>query len=237
MQYKTLEDFIPHSHLVKASIQVMRQHMKSDGAHDEGHLVRVARHALAIQKIEGGELDTILPACILHDIVNVPKDDQENRPKASLLSADLATDLLWTVARKDPSLEISCSYAFSKNLDRIHHAIHAHSFSANVTCNTIEAMIVQDADRLEALGLIGICRLFSVGGSIGRTLFHTLDPQCESRDPEECTYTLDHFYVKLNQLPVLMKTPTGAEKAEKLRDDMVDFIGRLRNEIVGSECE
>jgi uncharacterized protein len=223
MTLNTLEDFIPYSEYVEPSIRIMRKFMATDSGHDEGHLVRVCRLALHISDKEGGDLNVILPACILHDVVNPPKDNLENRKKASLLSADLASVYL----------EDTIPNQYFRQ--RIHHAIHAHSYSANVVCQDVNAMIVQDADRLEALGMIGIARLFSVGGSLGRALFNANDPLCEKGDPEEYKYTLDHYFTKLIKLPNIMQTKTGADLAWKRLDKMDKFIKELDNEIKGED--
>ncbi len=116
-------------------------------------------------------------------------------------------------------------------LAQIHHAIEAHSFSANIPADTLEARIVQDADRLEAVGAIGIARCFLTGGSMGTPLYEPSDPFAESRDLDDRRYTLDHFYCKLLGLADTMKTEAGKAEAVKRTQYMKDFLQQLGSEI------
>jgi uncharacterized protein len=220
---KTLEDCIPISVLTEPAIDIMRNTMKQDGVHDESHLIRVVRRALWFASQDGvliGDPNVIIPSAILHDLVNVRKDSPD-RSRASLFSANLATKRLGELVPDTSPLV----------LIEIHHAILAHSWSAGVTPETLEARAVQDADRLDALGALGLARLFSTGGQLGRSLFHPTEIVPVDRDPEELKYTLDHFYTKLCKLKGSMRTPIGGALAEKLTQRMVMFIDDLVEEI------
>lgn len=234
MSYTRLEDFSKYSIWVDPAIWIMREHMKQDGGHDESHLVRVTRHAFMIAYAEPTSdmcnLDIILPSCILHDLVNTPKNNLEVRKQSSISSANLAYELMKDKMLPRDNTSTWTEYT-EKVLKGIHHAIHAHSFSANVECTTMEAKIVQDADRLEALGYIGIARLFSVGGSLGRNLFNQTDMIADRRELEEYKYTLDHFYTKLIHIPDQMKTAIGKAKAKVALAQMEKFIEDLRLEV------
>ena len=117
---------------------------QADGAHDIGHLRRVWRMARLIAMDEpGADGEILLAAAYFHDAVNLPKDSPD-RARASTLSADLAVKVL-------PDLGFP-----AEKLPALHHAIAAHSFSARIPCETLEARILQDADRLEAWGAIGL---------------------------------------------------------------------------------
>ncbi|MCL4162621.1 UNVERIFIED_CONTAM: hypothetical protein GTU68_012267, partial [Idotea baltica] len=118
-----------------------------DGAHDVWHLRRVWALAQRIAAVEGGDLTVIQAACFMHDTINPPKDSPQ-RAQAAALSAAHAIEYL---AARGMDMETCRAVA---------HAIEAHSFSAGVTPRTVEAMVVQDADRLEALGALGIARCF-----------------------------------------------------------------------------
>ena len=110
------------------------------------------------------------------------------------------------------------------------HAIEAHSFSANIETKSIEAKIVQDADRLDAIGAIGIARCFAVSGALGRPLLHPQDPLCEERNPDDAQYAVDHFYVKLFKLPDTMKTKSARIIATKRIDFMREYLKTLKAE-------
>ncbi len=116
----------------------------------------------------------------------------------------------------------------------MHHAIEAHSFSAGIPPRTLEARIVQDADRLEALGAIGIARCLLTGGTMRTPLYDPDDPFCDRREPDDRSYTLDHFYCKLFKLPGTMQTAAGREEARRRVDYMQGFLAELAGEISNS---
>ena len=95
----------------------------------------------------------------------------------------------------------------------------------------VEAAVVQDADRLEALGAIGVARVFATGGSFNAGLWHPLDPFARNRDLNDKAWTLDHFEKKLLKLPGLMKTATGRRLAEPRLRTMEAYLQALRIEI------
>lgn len=119
----------------------------------------------------------------------------------------------------------------SEYLQDIHHAIIAHSFSANVDPITLEAKIVQDADRLDALGAIGITRCIQVSSTLGRSLYSSEDPFCYERVPDDSSYTLDHFYTKLLNLSSTMKTKSAVKEADKRTLVMRAFLMQLESEL------
>ena len=174
-----------------------------DGAHDSAHLERVWRNAqaLLVQHPEADAL-VVMAACYLHDLVNVPKDDPA-RNQASTRSAQLARhQLAWMNFPPE-------------KLDAVAHAIAAHSFSANIPAETLEARIVQDADRLDGLGAVGLARMFYIAGRMGSSLAHPSDPLGLQRELDDRRYSLDHIMVKLAKLPGMMQTPAGRLLAEE----------------------
>lgn len=176
-----------------------------DGAHDGAHLERVWRNAQALlaQHREADAL-VVMAACYLHDLVNLPKNDPE-RNQASRRSAQLARhQLAWMGFPPD-------------RLDAVAHAIEAHSFSANIAAESLEAKIVQDADRLDGLGAVGLARMFYIAGRMGSGLAHPEDPLGLAREFDDRSYALDHIMVKLAKLPDMMQTAGGrALAAERL---------------------
>jgi len=193
----------------------------ADAAHDRAHVQRVVSTVRSLAEEEGARLDVVVPAAWLHDCVVVPKDAPE-RAQASTLAADAARSFLEAEGYAD---------ATGADPDAIHHAIRAHSYSAGIPPETTEAKVVQDADRLDALGAIGIARCMMVGGSLGRVLYDADDPFCEARTPDDGTYTLDHFYTKLLSLPETMQTAAGRAEAERRAAFMRTYLDRLREEV------
>ena len=111
------------------------------------------------------------------------------------------------------------------------HAIAAHSFSAGIPPETPEARILQDADRLEALGAIGIARMFHVAGQMGGGLFDADDPMALHRALDDSRFALDHLETKLLRLPDSMQTEPGRAMAEERADWLMSFRTRLLSEI------
>ncbi len=192
--------------------------MASDPAHDITHVQRVVQNTLILTEAENGNAAISIPAAWLHDCVSVTKDSPL-RQQASKLAADEAIRFLESI-RYSPAL-----------LPQIHHAIEAHSFSANIPTKTLEASIVQDADRLEAVGAIGIARCFLTGGSMGTPLYEPSDPFADDRELDDKSFTLDHFYCKLLGLADTMKTEAGKAEAIRRTDYMKAFLQQLGMEI------
>lgn len=189
-----------------------------DAAHDLAHIQRVVQNAVHFAQVEQADLHVVFPAAWLHDCVIVPKDSPQ-RPYASRLAADTASQFLREQAYPE------------QYLDAIAHAIAAHSFSAGIPPETIEAKVVQDADRIDAIGAIGIARAFAVGGALQRPLYHPDDPFCRRRPPDDFLATVDHFYTKLFKLVDTMQTAVGRQEAEKRTHFMRSYLSQLGQEI------
>lgn len=199
-------------------IQFIAAQPDADPGHGLIHLRRVVATAMRLSAQEGARVDVVLPAAWLHDCVHVAKDSPD-RPLASRLAAAHAVSFL----RRE-------SYP-AEALPEIAHAIEAHSYSAGIPPRTIEAKIVQDADRLDALGAIGIARCVAVGVALGRPLYEADDPFCENRPPDDLGATVDHFYSKLLKLAGTMQTAAGRQEALRRSAFIRAFIGQLRTEI------
>lgn len=189
-----------------------------DPAHDLEHIRRVVLNTKKIAETENLSMDVLLPAAWLHDCVHVPKDSPE-RSSASQLAADNAVSILRQHGYPP------------EHFDTIHHAIEAHSFSADITPLTMEAKVLQDADRIDALGAIGLSRCLMLGGHMASDLYHSEDPFAKNRSLNDASYCVDHFYAKLLSLKDTMKTKTGKALAEKRTKFLTDFLEQLRSEI------
>ncbi len=111
------------------------------------------------------------------------------------------------------------------------HAISAHSFSAKIQAQTLEAKVVQDADRLDAMGAVGIFRCFAYSGISKRPLYAERDPFCESRNPNDSENTLDHFFTKLLHLQAKLKTQSAIEFGKVKTLAMEQFLVSLSKEL------
>lgn len=191
----------------------------SDGSHDLSHIVRVWHSARRIAATEQNiDLELVLAAVILHDCVAVEKNSPL-RDQASRLSASRAREIIgpldWPAAR----------------VDALAHAIETHSFSAGLIPTTAEARIVQDADRLDAIGAIGIARCFHVGGRMGGALYHPTDPAAVARAFDDRAYALDHFPVKLYKVAAGFRTAEGQRIAAARDALMRDFAAAFLAEV------
>lgn len=191
---------------------------EQDVAHDMLHFQRVVNTAKQLCEEQDANVNVVVPAAWLHDFVIVPKSDPL-RSHASRLSAKAAIEYLQSVNYPEHFYE------------DIGHAIESHSFSANIPPQTIEAKIVQDADRLDALGAIGIARCFITGGILNRPIYCVHDPFCKERDPDDYLYTVDHFYQKLLQVAASLHTVSGRTEGERRIAVMREFLRQLDREI------
>lgn len=192
----------------------------TDAAHGLDHLQRVVASAKRLGAAAGAEPAVVVPAAWLHDCVSLEKNDPRRR-QASRLAAERARQHLSHLGYP------------GRWHDAIAHAIEAHSFSAQIPPRTLEAKVVQDADRLDALGAVGLARCFMVGERLGRPLYAPADPFCENRSPDDQTYTLDHLYAKLLRLPATMQTAAGRAEAQRRADFLRAFLDQLASELPG----
>jgi uncharacterized protein len=190
----------------------------SDPSHDYLHVRRVVNMALKLAGEEGADINVVMPAAFFHDCVNVPKNDPR-RKEASRLSAEAAVEYL-------KSVNYPAQY-----FDAIKHAIIAHSFSANIPAETIEAKVVQDADRLDGLGAIGIARCFTVSGLLARPYYCEGDALAERRAPDDQLYTIDHFFVKLFRTAETLQTASARREGARRVSFMKDYLAQLQSEI------
>ena len=190
----------------------------TDPSHDMLHIERVVHNALALAQPEQADVWVVMPAAYFHDMVNVPKNDPR-RLQASTLSGEAAVAYLAEIGYP------------SQYYEAIKHAIAAHSFSAQIAPQTIEAKVVQDADRLDALGAIGMMRCFAVSGQLARPFYNASYPILPATRPmDDKQFALDHFYIKLFTLPALMNTKAAQQEAARRLEVMHTFIQALDRE-------
>jgi len=206
------------SSIEKLKGQVRKKVGKNDPAHDFEHIMRVYNNAKRLAKMEGINPRLVLAATLLHDIVSYSKSDPRSK-NSSVESAAKAKQILG-------------KYNYTREEIRIiSDAIRDHSFSRGTVPETMVGKILQDADRLDAVGAIGIARTFSVGGAEKRPFYNIQDPFCKTRSPEDTKWTLDHFYKKLLLLEKKMNTDSAKLEARKRVKIMRQFLDVLREEI------
>lgn len=201
----------------------------ADPAHDMLHVERVCRNAreLCRREGEGGgggaggiNPELVVASALLHDIAPFGKSDPRGGA-ASEESARVAGEVLRRHGYGGEEIAV------------VRDAVLNHSFSRNATPRTIEGRILQDADRLDAIGAVGIARAFSVGGSEMRGLYSPRDPFCASRSPDDGRWTVDHFYRKLLRLEGMMNTESGRSMARERTAFLSAFLEQLGREIRG----
>ena len=190
----------------------------ADSGHGIDHVRRVVKNAKRIGRVENANPFVVLPAAWLHDCVFIAKNSPQRR-LASAMAARSAEQFLSEIGYPGSLIPL------------ISHCILSHSFSANVACESIEAKVVQDSDRLEAVGAIGLARCLMTGGAMGQRLYHPTEPFPVDRVPADTEQSVDHFFVKLLELHRTMQTQSGREVAMERTDFLIAFLKQLADEI------
>ena len=194
--------------VIKLKKEVRKFYKANDPAHDFSHVERVLKTAEIIGKKEHAELGILLPAVLLHDVKKPVKK---------------AIPVAWQILRK-------LKYD-KKQIAEILHAIETHSFTHAKKPKSLEAKILQDSDRLDALGAIGVARTFTVGGGKNRAMYNAQDAFCARRSPDDLNYTVDHFYRKLLTLKSGLHTKAAKKIADKRHKFLLEFLSQLRSEL------
>lgn len=216
--------FAPHEALLAGLLARWDGAMADgDGSHDRSHLMRVWNLVCRIAAtVPGTDMEVLAVATLLHDCVAVEKNSPQ-RAMASRLSADVARGLLRQAGWHEDRTEA------------VAHAIEAHSFSANIAPRSPEAAILRDADRLDALGALGIARVFYVAGRLGLPLYDADDPFAQRRPLDDKRFALDHFETKLFQLSAGLLTAAGREIGRQRTELMRAFVTDLDREIAAEQ--
>lgn len=191
-----------------------------DASHDWQHIERVRKNAAAILEHEKADAFLIDIAVLLHDVSD-PKYIQDGEdPETAILN----------------SLELA-----ETQKQQVKAIIQSVSFKGGngIAPATIEAEIVQDADRLDAIGAVGIARTFAYGGAKGRQLYDWQEKPRQEMTEEEYrsapTSSATHFYEKLLLLKNTMNTATGKLIAEERHQFMLSFLEQLKKETDGNK--
>lgn len=198
---------------------------KDSSGHDIGHLERTMNNALFLQKYEGGDELVIGVSAFLHDIHRVIQNEQKKycSPKESLS----------TIKR----LLEKVNFPIDK-IDEVLHAVEFHEIydwhSPEKQTTDINALILQDADNLDAIGAIGIARTFAYGGAHGVVMYEPDVPLNENNDYAEENgndeSTIHHFYHKLFNLGEHMNTKSAKQLAEQKTEYMKNYVDEFMKE-------
>ncbi len=192
----------------------------TDSAHDYLHVKRVADSARHLSAAEGADAFVAVAAALLHELFNYPKGHPESH-----LSGEVCADQAAAVLRVE-----GCP---GPDADRIVYAIRVHPFSRGILPETLEGRVLQDADRLDSIGAVGIARCFATCADMKRPLYSAADPFCRDREPDDKQFGLDHFYRKLLRIPLHLHTATARRLAEARVAFMQGYLAQLENELAG----
>ena len=210
-----------HSKLIEKTQDYVRVKFESEySGHDYFHTLRVFKMATRIAEREGADIAIVQLAALLHDV-----DDRKLSPETYQNQANARNFLVSNGVDYD-------------TVERICKIIREISFGANDSVPaTIEGQCVQDADRLDAIGAIGIARAFAYGGNHNRLMYHpeikpNLNMSKEEYRKSEST-TINHFYEKLFTLTALMNTQTAIQIARARETYMQEFVSEFMDEWEG----
>lgn len=190
----------------------------SEPAHDFFHVERVMHNAGVIARAEGAREAVAVTAALLHELFTLPKNHPESA-RAGDVCAEHARELL--VRHGAPAWLVDPACA----------AIRDHSFSKGVVPDSLDTRILQDADRLDALGAIGLARMWATCADMKRPFYAPDDPFCEHRAPDDKQWGLDHVYKKLLVIPSILHTQTARAMAEERVRFIRLYLEQLRTEI------
>lgn len=213
---------IPMNQIIDSTIKFVKETLAgAEAGHDWFHIDRVYKNAIAINKIEQADDLVVALAALLHDIADAKfnNGDEEKGPRvagAFLNSLDIAPEIIEHVQQIIRNL----SYKSSLGI---------------ITFQSKELDVVQDADRLDAIGAIGIARAFTYGGYKNRVLYDPeIKPQLNMTKEEyknSTSPTINHFYEKLLLLKDLMKTDEGKKIAQQRHDFMLTYLEQFYAEV------
>ncbi len=190
----------------------------ADSAHDAQHVARVARNALTVCAGEGLDPRPAVTAAMLHELFSYPKGHPDSR-RSGEVCAERAAALLdahgWD----------------SAVIFTVRHAIAVHPFSLGVTPEDPSARVLQDADRLDAIGAVGIARCFATCAAMGRPFYDLADPWAERRALDDKRWGVDHFARKLLTLEAGMHTATARALASERTAFLRSFLAQFSREI------
>lgn len=216
-----------HQAIIQLTADFIRQEFETDSSgHDWWHVYRVWKNALTIAQQEGANLFEVELAALLHDLDDwkfreTPTDDPCPRARAWLVSHGVG----------ETAVEHIC---------QVINEVSFKGAGVDTRPTTLEGQIVQDADRLDAIGAIGIGRAFAYGGSRGRPLHDPETPPVYHASFEDYKTnkgaTINHFYEKLLLLHERLNTQAAQQIGKQRHAFMVAFLERFLQEWEGQDA-
>jgi uncharacterized protein len=195
----------------------------NEPAHDFFHVERVVTNVVAIARGERVSAEVEAAACtaaLLHELFTLPKNHPDSA-RAGDRCAEKARELLEREGAPSWLIEPACA------------AIGDHSFSKGVLPDAAESRLLQDADRLDAIGAIGLARMWATCADMKRPFYAPDDPFCASRAPDDKLWGLDHVFKKLLAIPARLHTETARALAEQRVVFLNAYLDQLRAELGG----
>lgn len=201
-----------------------RSRAGADPAHDFGHVSRVRAVARTLAEREGARRDVVDLAALLHELFNYPKGHRDSARSGDVCAEHAAKALRDEGAGGELTIAVAA-------------AIRDHAFSKGVVPDALEGKILQDADRLDAIGAIGLARMWATCSSMGRPFFSDEDTFCRRREPDDKAFGLDHVYKKLLRIPETLHTATARAMAEARLSTMRTYLAALEDELAATLAE
>lgn len=198
--------------------EARRLYTGAEAVHDFDHVLRVLALAERLAQAEGADLEIVRAAVLLHDMAR--GQDSDPHFDHAQAGAEYARRIL---AGHPPD-----------RVEAVAHAIAAHRFRRGPTPQTIEAKVLYDADKLDAIGAIGVARAFSYGGHWGQRLWATVPEGSTERFDFGSDHTPVHeYHVKLRRIKDRLLTESARRLAEERHAFMDSFFKRLEREVHG----
>jgi uncharacterized protein len=209
-----------HERLIDEIKNIVSKYYENNffSGHDYSHSLRVYNLCKILSEDEEVDMLVLEAAALLHDLGRAWERSNPSIDHAGK-SVELAQQILDNIGF--PKEKIS----------KVLYAIRVHRFSKGIKPETIEAKILQDADRIDACGAIGIATAFAYGGAHGLQLYDVEDPFAENRPLNDKKYCLDHFYTKLLNLDKTLNTRKGKTLAQKRKRFMIIFLREFKREL------
>jgi uncharacterized protein len=198
--------------------EASRFYLENDAAHDFDHVLRVLALAERIGQAEGADLEIVRAAALLHDVARA--DEEGSSACHAQAGAQRAREIL----QGHPP----------EKVEAVAQAIATHRFREKSIPQTLEAQVLYDADKLDAMGAIGVARAYAISGQARQRLWGPVpaDYRGEAQGTPEHT-AVHEFVFKLSRLKGTLFTPTAKAIAAERHRYMVKFFDRLEREVKG----